>query len=132
MKRITYLLRDVTGVARARVIAGENETVTLEPWMIQNVTTRGWVVERWVENESGIEVHGWADWQQVSDRLAAALRTLLNDEPLDEDHAEQYLDMARAALEQYEIAQMEVAVALPDASKETPEEGDSDGSPAEA
>lgn len=126
MKRVTYLLKDDIGDVRARMTLAEDATVALEPWMIYNINQRGWRLEAWDREDSGVQIHGWADWEGVADNLATVVKVLLDDErQLSEEESEQVLAQAQAALDDYHVAQMEVSVANVDAKPQPaePEEG---------
>lgn len=121
MKRVTYLLKDEVSTVRARWVLPESEHPTLEPWMIHSVRTRGWRLEAWEdERESGVQIHGWADWQSVADNLASVLKVLLSDNGFEsEEEAEALLEQARGFLDDYEVAQLEVVMAAADAEPQT-------------
>jgi len=119
MKRVTYLLKDEYGTVRARMTMPEDAPVSLEPWMVHNVHLRGWRLEGWGRDDSGVQVHGWANWEGVADNLATVVRVLLDFDNLDDDEAvERLLEEAQAALDDYHVAQMEVSVARPDLPEE--------------
>lgn len=124
MKRVTYLLKDENSNVRARMTLPEEESVSLEPWMVHNINQRGWRLEAWETLDSGVQIHGWADWQGVADNLATVMRVMLAEEEFSEEEAEQVLEQAQQALDDYHVAQMEVSVAQVDAEPEpeTPEE----------
>ena len=133
MKRVVYLLKDEVGEVKARWALPEEAHPTLDPWMIHGVRTKGWRMEGWERSEdSGVQIHGWADWQGVSDNLAAVVRAFLADidpdDPVEEEHRD-FLDAARAALDDYAVAEMEVNVAAADADPQiqTDENGEADG-----
>ncbi len=126
MKRVTYLLKDENSNVRARMTLPEEESVSLEPWMVHNINQRGWRLEAWETLDSGVQIHGWADWQGVADNLATVVRTFLSegeDAPETEESFEAFLQQAQAALDDYHVAQMEVSVADVD-SESCTEDGD--------
>ena len=125
MKRITYLLKDSLGTVQARMTAPEPEGVVLEPWMIHNINQRGWRVEAWETTESGVQIHGWADWRNVAHTLAATVEDLLRYDEMSDAEGEAFLEEAQAALDIYRVAEMEVSVAQVDAAPHT--EGETDG-----
>lgn len=123
MKRTRYLIKDGAGDVRANVVLPEEEPLRLEPWMLHNVQTRGWSVEAKQESQSGVEMHGYADWRSVADNLATVLRVLLDDQhDLPPAEAEQMLEAAQVALDDYATAVMEVGLVEPD-----PEHDDDEG-----
>lgn len=128
MKRITYLLRDERGIVRARMVIPEGDGVVPEPWMVHNINSRGWLLEAWEIKDSGIQMHGWADWKGVADDMATALRAVLSyaEEAVETDEEGQaLLEQVRMALDNYHVAEMEVSVAEP--SAEIQREEDDDG-----
>lgn len=129
MKRTTYLVKDMSGDVMARIVAPEGEGVSLDPWMIEGINSQGWRVEAWETKESGVQIHGWADWQAVADSMAEVLTAILDDAvQLTEEESEALLGKAQQALDDYHVAQMEVSVAQPDAVPEDDEEeGDDAG-----
>lgn len=127
MKRTTHLLRDATGEVRAVVRGPEGQDPQVEPWMLHGIRSAGWKMESWDTHEVGVEVHGFADWMAVADNLAACLRMLLSDDvaptPAEMDVL---FEQAQGALDDYDVAHMEVVMAGPDG--EEPDEEDDDGS----
>jgi hypothetical protein len=117
MKRVTYLLKDEMGSVQARWTLPEKDTPALEPWMIHNHQVRGWRLEAWEAADSGVQIHGWADWHGVADGLAEALRVFLDEDAgfETEEQAEEFHERSKAALDNYYVAQMEVNVATADA-----------------
>lgn len=124
MKRVTYLLRDTEGRVQARMTLAENEVVSLEPWMIHNVHQRGWSLEAYERTDSGVQIHGWANWESVADSLASVIAIWLADGEMDEEGAEQLAATAQKALDDYHVAQMEVRVAEADAQPKKEDETD--------
>lgn len=112
MKRVTYLLRDATGRVAAEVVTPEGEVPDIPLWMIHNINESGWTLVQRETVESGVAAHGYANWQGVADNLAACLRVMLDDSrELSEEEAEQMLEQAQAALDDYDMAHLEVSVA---------------------
>lgn len=127
MKKVTYLLKDIYGSVQARMTLPEGESVTLEPWMVHHINQRGWRLEAWEMADSGVQIHGWADWKGVADTMATALRALLADDSEEVGPEwEALLAQAQSALDDYHVAEMEVSVAQPDAEVQR-ETGDDDG-----
>lgn len=125
MKRIVYLLRDPSGRVMARMVLPEQEPVPLEPWMVHNINRCGWQLVTGPAEESGVEVHGWADWRTVAQNMAGVLELLLDDfDFTDEALLSDTLTHARSVLDDYRVAEMEVSVAEDIAEVE---EGDGDG-----
>lgn len=122
MSRSLILVKDMMGTVQARMVIGKDETPVLEPWMVHNVRHLGWSVEKWETREAGVQIHGLADWQGVAEKMAGVLRQIISEDVGDEESAEQMMEDARAALDAFTLAELEVAVAEPD-----PIEGDDTG-----
>lgn len=118
MKREHYVLRDNRGVMKAAVTTMEGADPEIEPWMAENIRSRGWSLRKFIpilaedHNEDEIEIHGYVDWKAVAHSLAAALRPLLSDEHEvdNEEQAEEFLEQAQQALDAFDVAQMEAAL----------------------
>lgn len=112
MKRTTYLLKDLSGRVQARILEAEDHTVSLQPWMLHCVNQRGWSIESWETHDSGVETHGWADWQAVAARLAQVVEQVVSDERTEwsDEDGEALLEQAQAALDGYHLAEMEVGM----------------------
>lgn len=129
MRYTTHLLVDRDGSVYARMTTPEGEDPDLEPWMLYKVRNEGWKVRTQDPYDPGIATHGYADWRGVADNLATAVRVLISDES---DHTDESaaaaLEAAQAALDDYDVAVMEVSVAEHEHDEDDPDEEETDGS----
>lgn len=125
MKRMQCVLLDEIGRAQARMTIPESGSVELEPWMIFNITHRGWRLVTSEADDSGIEIHGWADWQSIADDLAVSLEAILrmNRPKRMKEADKQILEHARQALDDYRVAQMEVSIVTSTGEREDDDDG---------
>lgn len=125
MKRTDYLLKALDGTVMARLVGQEDESISLEPWMIEGINHQGWRLESWNTRDSGIATHGWADWRTVANSLASVISLVLEDgREVNEEADEQLLAQAQSALDDYHVAQMEESVAEPSPVGEDGEEAE--------
>jgi hypothetical protein len=129
VKWVTYLVKDTTGTVQSRIRAPEGEALQLPPSILRNVVDKGWLVEKWSTNETGVEVHGIVDWKRHADQMAGVLQMLVSGSEPDPEVRMEYV---QSALYDYRIAEMEASmveapVAVEEPTEEPTEpEGDSD------
>lgn len=130
--RVEHQLLDPEGTVQARVWAPEGESPEVAPWMLYKICSHGWSIVAMESSSPGVEVHGYVNWREVAQGLADVMAVVIDVEEFDWQDtaaADDLMERGKQAFENFQVAQMEYALAFPEAPEKEDGEDD-DGSAA--
>ena len=121
--RDIHVLTDPHGTIKARFYSLPDHEPEVPPWVTEHIHSKGWMMRKIEERQELPVMHGQVDWQQIADGLAGVVRVLLSDEEEWSEENDEIIEQAQQALDDYNLAHMEVGIGRVGPEEESDGEG---------